>query len=281
MRRRAVTAIAVFAMMLFASIRPVIADVIVSPNQEVDIVEHLGEKLPLEIVLTDEQGRSSSLREHFGKERPIILSLVYYECPMLCSLVSQGLVRAMRNLDLELGRDYDAVTISFDPADSSEAAAKKRTGYLEALDRHDSDRVWPFFVAKPEAIQKLTDAVGFRYTPVPGSRELAHAAVVFVVSPDGTLSRYLYGVDFPPRDLRLALVEASAGRVGTTLDRVLLRCYRYDPATRRYALFISTYLRAGGVLILLVAGTILYRMWRRELKTNPKGGTSGEMGLPP
>lgn len=278
--RPALTIAAALMLVLFGYNRAA-ADVIVSPTQEVDVIEHLGEKLPLDIVLTDDRGRSAPLREHFGKERPVLLSLVYYECPMLCSLVSQGLVRAMRTLDLELGRDYDAVTVSFDPADTVDAAAKKRTGFLEALDRHDSDQVWPFFVAKPEAIQELTDAVGFGYVPVPGSRELAHAAVVFVVSPDGTLSRYLYGVDFPSRDLRLALVEASAGKVGTTLDRVLLRCYRYDPATRRYALFISTYLRAGGLLILLVAGTILYRMWRRELNSTPKGGTSGDMGLPP
>lgn len=266
---------------LFVGFRAAGADVVNSPNRDIDVIEHLGEKIPLDIVLSDNQGRVSTLGEYFGKERPVILSLVYYECPMLCSLVSQGLVRSMRSIDLELGRDYDAVTVSFDPGDTVQAAATKRTGYLEALDRHDSEAIWPFFVAKPEAIQRLTDAVGFKYVPVPGSRDLAHAAVIFVLSPDGTLSRYLYGVEYSPRDLRLALVEASAGKVGTTLDRVLLRCYRYDPATRRYALFISTYLRMGGVVILLVAGGLLYRMWRRELRANTEGGTSGGVGLPP
>lgn len=231
---------------------------------EVDVIERLGERLPLRLTVTDEQGRRRPLSDYFGNERPVIVSLVYYECPSLCTLVSRGLVRALRSLDLALGSDYDAVTLSFDPADTVEAASAKRRGYLEALDREASEPVWPFLTADAETIREITDTLGFRYSPVPNSRELAHAAVVFVLSPDGTISRYLYGVEFPLRDMRLALVEASAGKIGTSFDRILLRCYRYDPKSRRYALFITTYLRIGGALILLVATGFLYRLWRRD-----------------
>jgi len=244
------------------------AEVVELPNAQVDVVEHLGEKIPLDVLVTDQNGRRAPLAEHFGQGRPVLLSLVYYECPSLCGLVSQGLVKAMAAIDLEVGRDYEALTLSFDPKDTVEAAHLKRSIFLRALNVTDSTAAWPFLTADASAIQKVTDAVGFKYAPVPGSRDMAHAAVVFVLAPDGTLSRYLYGVSFPPRDLRFALVEASAGKVGTTLDRVLLRCYRYDPATRRYAFFISNYIRIGGLVILLFAGGLLYRLWRRELRSS-------------
>lgn len=244
------------------------ADVVEVPTQQVDVIEHLGEKLPLDVFVTDQHGRRAPLAEQFQKGRPVLLSLVYYDCPSLCDMVSQGLVRSMSSLDLELGKDYDALTLSFDPKDTVEAAVAKRNTFIQALNLTDSPAVWPFFTAEASVIQKVTEAVGFKYAPVPGSRDMAHAAVVFVLAPDGTLSRYLYGVSFPPRDLRLALVEASAGKIGTTLDRVLLRCYRYDPASRRYAFFISSYIRIGGLVILLLVGGLLYRLWRRELQAN-------------
>lgn len=242
------------------------------PSAKVDVIERLGERIPLDVLVTDQNGRRAFLREYFHRDRPVLLSLVYYECPSLCDLVSQGLVRAMRSVNLELGRDYDALTLSFDPQDSTSSARAKRVSFLRALNVASSTPLWPFLTADEDVIKKVTDAVGFQYAPVPGSRDIAHAAVVFVLTPDGTLSRYLYGVEFPPRDLRLALVEASAGKVGTAFDRVLLRCYRYDPATRRYAFFLSAYIRVGGLVILLGAGALLYRMVRRELRAR---GTEG------
>jgi len=244
------------------------AEAVELPSAQVDVIEHLGEKIPLDVLVTDQNGRQVPLGERFNQGRPVLLSLVYYECPSLCDMVSQGLVRSMRSIDLELGKDYDAVTLSFDPQDTVQAAVAKRKTFIRALNVTDSPAVWPFFTADASTIQKLTEAVGFQYAPVPGSRDMAHAAVVFVLAPDGTLSRYLYGVSFPPRDLRLALVEASAGKIGTTLDRVLLRCYRYDPASRRYAFFISSYIRIGGLVILLLVGGLLYRLWRREMRAN-------------
>lgn len=265
----------------FSHPRAALADMAAQPEPEIDVIEHLGETLPLGIEFTDDKGERGKLGDHFGRGRPVVVSLVYYECPTLCSLISRALVRSMRSLTLELGRDYDALTISFDPSDSPRAASEKRRGYLEAMDRDAADPVWPFLTGNADSIRQITDALGFRYSPVPGSRDLAHAAVVFIVSPDGVLSRYLYGVDFPVRDLRLALVEASAGKVGTTIDRVLLRCYRYDPASRRYALFISTYLRTGGVVILLIVGGVLYRMWRRELRRATKTEAASTIEIPP
>lgn len=258
---------ALLALLFFVSLAPSPRASEATPppvGPEVDVVEHLGERLPLDLSVTDERGNRRRLGDYFTKGRPVIFSLVYYECPTLCALVSRGLVRAMRAVDLSLGRDYDAITLSFDPADTVEAASAKRRGYLEALDRESSDPVWPFLTADAPTIRDLTDALGFRYSPVPGSRDLAHAAVVFVLSPDGTISRYLYGVDFPIRDMRLALVEASAGKVGTSFDRILLRCYRYDPESRRYALFITSYLRTGGALILLGFVALSYRLWKRD-----------------
>lgn len=241
------------------------ADAVPPPLEKVDIVEHLGAKLPLDAELRDPSGAWRPLSSYLSNGRPVVLSLAYFDCPMLCSLLLRGLTRTMRSMDLKLGRDYDALTVSFDPSDDIRVAAEKRRGYLQELDLPDTAPVWPFLTGQPDSIRRLTDALGFRYTPVPHSREFAHAAAIYVIEPDGTVSRYLYGVEFPVRDLKLAVIEASAGRVGSSFDRILMRCYRYDPASRHYALFISTYFRIAGVVILAVFGFFLFRFWRREL----------------
>lgn len=247
-----------------------------APLEQVDIVERLGAKLPLDAEFRDTTGAWRPLSSYLAAGRPVVLSFAYFDCPMLCSLVLSGLTRAMRQLGLKLGRDFDALTVSFDPADDFRVAAKKRRGYLQELDFTDSGPVWPFLTGQPDSIRRLTDALGFRYAPVPHSREFAHAAAIYVITPDGEVSRYLYGVSFPARDLKLAIVEASAGRVGSSFDRLLLRCYRYDPASRRYALFVSGYFRVAGVVVLALVGGTIFRFWRRELASSrrdaPKHG---------
>lgn len=242
-----------------------------TPVDRVDIVEHLGAKLPLDAEFRDSTGAFRPLSSYLSSGRPVVLSFAYFDCPMLCSLLLNGLTRSMQTMDLKLGRDYDALTVSFDPADDFRVAAKKRHGYLQELDVADGVPVWPFLTGQPDPIRRLTDALGFRYAPVPHSRELAHAAAIYVITPDGDVSRYLYGVEFPVRDLKLAIVEASAGRVGSSFDRLLLRCYRYDPASRRYALFVASYFRVAGVVILALVGGLIFRLWRRELSSSSKG----------
>jgi protein SCO1/2 len=229
-----------------------------APLAGVEIVERIGQTIPLDVELQDSTGRGIRLREALRGGRPVLLTLAYTRCPMLCDVVVQGLIGALRSLDLRLGRDYDALTISFDPTEEVAAAARKRRTYLEALGRDAQEEVWPFLVGSAEAIHVLTDGLGFVVRAVPRSREIAHPAAAFILTPDGRISRVLQGVGTPARDLRLALVEASAGRTGRTIDRLLLHCYRYDPATHRYGLYVAGVLRGGALVILLSATALLF-----------------------
>lgn len=230
----------------------------------VDIVERLGEQIPPGLAFTDGQGRRFTLADKLAGGRPLILSLVYYECPMLCSLLSSGLVQAMKGSGLELGRDFDALTISFSPTEKPAQAAERQGHYLQALGRAEAAPAWTFAVGEQAQIAALTEAVGFQYQRDERTGQYAHLAALYVLTPQGKISRYLYGVTFNPRDLKLALLEAGEGRVGSTLERLLLTCYRYDPARRKYAFFLNTTLRAGGLVILAGVTTLLVSLWRRE-----------------
>jgi protein SCO1/2 len=233
----------------------------------VDIVEHLGQELPADVDLVDEQGRLVRLGDYFHKDRPVVLSLVYYDCPMLCHLVLNGLVSTLKQMDLVPGRDFSLITVSFSPAETPAQAHERQRGHLQALNNKVAPADWPFLTGREPQLRTLADAVGFRYRYDPATRQYGHPAALFVLSPSGKITRYLYGVQFPPRDLKLALLEAAQGRVGTTLDRVLLQCYRYDPASRRYGLFVFGFMRTGGALVLLALALLLGRYWRRELRS--------------
>jgi protein SCO1/2 len=198
------------------------------------------------------------------------MALVYYECPMLCGLVLGGLARAMKQTGLELGRDFDALSVSFDPREKPAQATVRQKAYLQALDRPEARGDWAFLVGAEPDIRAVTDSVGFHYAYDPQTKQYAHAAAIFVLTPEGKVSRYLYGVEFPGRDLRLALVEASQGRVGTSFDRFLLTCYRYDPASRKYQPFALGMLRLGGAAALVgLAGLIAGLVWRERRKARP------------
>lgn len=234
--------------------------------QGVDIEERLGERIPLDAAFTGADGQPVKLRELFGKGRPVVMSLVYYNCPMLCGLVLGGMARSMRESGLELGKDYDAVTVSFDPRETSKLAAERQRGYLQAVGHPDRPERWAFLTGQEPEIKALTGAVGFRYAYDEQTKQYAHAAAIFVLTADGKVSRYLYGIDFPSRDLRLAVVEAGEGRVGTSFDKLLLTCYRYDAASRTYEPYIVGFVRIAALTVFAGLASILAVYWRRELK---------------
>ena len=225
----------------------------------VDVVEHIGQQVPLDVVLTDANGYMRPLRTFVSGKRPVLLTLVYYRCPMLCNVLLGGMVRGLRQTGWQLGQEYDAVTISFDPEDRPADAAQKQRGYLQALGA--PEHLWPFLTGDARPI---VDAVGFKARRDPSTGQFAHVAVAFVLTPQGKISRYLYGIEFPPDQLKLALGEASGGKVGSSFERFLLHCYRWDPATRRYGFFIRNYFRVGGLVLLAGVSLLLGRLWWRE-----------------
>lgn len=232
--------------------------------REVDIDEHLGRPLDKALRFTDAQSKGVQLGEYLSDGKPVVLVLAYYQCPMLCGLVLKGLTDELKHVGLDLGEQYRALTISFDPRDRPEAARQKQASTLSGLGQPDRATAWPFLVSDETESQALADALGFRFAYDPRTDQYAHPAVVFVLTPDGRISRYLYGVSFPARDLRLALVEASQGKIGTIVDRVLLTCYRYDPATRRYGPYILGFIRIGALAILIIITAMLGIFWRGE-----------------
>lgn len=237
-------------------------------SSNIDVIERLNERLPEDPRFFDAFLNQLAVKDLYGHGKPVLLSLVYFECPMLCSLVMQGLVKGLNESGLELGKDYQAVTISFNPRDTPRDTAVYQQGYLQKLNSAKSAHAqdWLFLTGNEGAIHQVADAVGFKYRWDEQTKQFDHPAVAVVLTPDGRISRYLYGVTFPPRDLRLALVEASGGKVGTSFDRVLLECFRYDPATRRYGLYVWGFVRGGALLAFLGLAGLLAVLWRREYR---------------
>jgi protein SCO1/2 len=233
---------------------------------DVGVEERLNESIPADLSFTDSTGKRVQLKELLTAEKPVLLTLVYYRCPMLCNLVLSGMARAMKDTGLALGEDYRVITVSIDPSETPQLAAEKKRGYLQAINRPGDDPNWAFLVGGEQEIKALAQSVGFRYTYDDSIKQYAHSAVSFVLTPEGKISRYLYGVDYPARDVRLSMVEASRGRVGTSFDRVMLTCYRYDPATRRYGPYVRGFIRLGGLAIFTALSMLLAVLWRREIK---------------
>lgn len=233
--------------------------------RNVGIDQKLDTQLPPGIRVIDESGRDSALGEYF-RGKPVVLALVYYKCPMLCDMVLNGMLRAFRTLSLDAGRDFDVVTVSFDPNDTPAIASQKKANYLEKYGRPGAAEGWHFLTAKESGIQELTAAAGFRYTYDENAKQFIHASAIMVLTPEGRLSRYFYGVEYPPRDLRLALVEASNFRIGNRVDQLLLYCFHYDPTTGKYGLIITRTIRLGGMLtVLALVGGIV------ALSRRPRG----------
>lgn len=231
--------------------------------RDVGIDQRLNEQLPLEAVFRDEMGRQVRLGDYFGG-RPVILSLVYYDCPMLCTMVLNGLVRTLRSLPLSAGTDFDVVTLSFDPTEGPELAAAKKEQYITSYRRSGAEQGWHFLTGDEPSIHLVTEEAGFRYTYDPKTGQYAHASGIMVLTPKGKIARYLYGIEYPARDLRLALVEASANRIGSPVDQVLLYCFHYDPATGKYGLVIMNVIRVLGGATVLILATFMVVMFRRD-----------------
>jgi protein SCO1/2 len=238
--------------------------------QDVRIDERLGNKVPLDLQFVDWNGAPYAFRSAFDGHKPVVLALVYYDCPMLCGLILTGIAKAMRENGLVLGKDFEAVTVSFDPDEKPAQGAERRRGYLQSIGVSDAGRTWPFLVGTEQASRALADAVGFHYAKDQATGEWAHMAAIFVLGPDGTVSRYLYGIEYAPKDLRLALVEAAGGRVGTSFDRFLLTCYRYDPASRKYEPYALGIVRAGGALVLAALVALIGGLLWRERKAKAR-----------
>ena len=231
--------------------------------QEVGIDQKLGAAVPLDLAFKDETGRDVQLRDYFGS-KPVILTLNYYECPMLCTLTLNGLVSSLRAVMLEPGKDFNIVTVSINPKEGPALAKAKKESYVRTYAHEGAAGAWHFLTGKQEAIETLASAVGFRYTFDAETGQYAHAAGIIVLTPDGHVSRYFYGVEFIARDVRLGLVEASEGKIGTVTDAILLFCYHYDPSTGKYTGAALTAMRLGGIVTIALIVAFVFIMWRRE-----------------
>lgn len=225
--------------------------------------QKLNNQVPLDLPFVDENGRDVVLRDYFGA-RLVVLVLAYYNCPMLCSLVLNGAVAALQTLSFDAGRDFEFVVVSFDPGDTPALALDKKSSYLPRYGRPRGEAGFHFLTGRESSIKALTDAVGFRYAYDAAIGQFAHPSLITVLTPEGKVSRYLFGIDFPGYDLRLALVEAAGGRIGTPVDQALLFCYHYDPATGKYGLAILDLVRLGGILTLAAVGVFIVTTLRRE-----------------
>jgi protein SCO1 len=231
--------------------------------QQVGIDQHLNQQVPLHLVFKDETGRDVQLGEFFGK-RPVILALVYYECPMLCTQVLNGLVSTLGVMNFDVGREFDVVAVSINPRETPELAAGKKQVYLDRYKRPQSAAGWHFLTGKDENIKQLAAAVGFRYAFDPEIQQYAHGAGVELLTPKGVISKYFYGIEFSARDIRFGVIEASDERIGTAIDDALLLCYHYDPSTGKYGATAMGAIRIGAVATMLGLGTFLFVSLRKE-----------------
>ena len=233
--------------------------------QGVGITQRLDQQVPLNLQFRDEAGRLVPLGSFFhGK--PVLLALVYYRCPMLCTQILNGVASSLKAVSFDPGKDFEVVSVSFDPKDTPELAASKKQSYLRRYNRPNTENGWHFLTGDPANIKALTDAVGFHYKYDPASDQFAHASGIMILTPEGRLSRYFYGVEYAPRDVRLGLVEASSNKIGNPVDEALLFCFHYDPATGKYGAIAINLLRLVGGGFALIGGAFLVFAFRREAR---------------
>jgi len=250
----------------------VVSSTLPAPLREIGFDQNIDRPLPLDTTFRNEAGATVHLGDYFGK-RPVVLVFAYYDCPMLCTMVINGLSSALGVLSLNPGKDFEIVTVSFNPHDTPASATAKKAAYLERYRRPGSAEGWHFLTGDQPQIDRVTKAAGFRYVWDEQTKQYAHPSGVIVATPDGLLAKYLFGIEYGPRDLRLAIVEASQGKVGTAADALLLYCYHYDPMTGRYGLAIMRAVRIAGAATVLAIGTFIVVMVRRERYGAP--GTPG------
>ncbi|HEX6126800.1 MAG TPA: SCO family protein [Pyrinomonadaceae bacterium] len=238
--------------------------------QEIGIQQKLGEQLPLDTLVTNDEGKSVKLGSMFEHGRPVVLAFVYYECPMLCNEVLNGLTGSLKGISLEAGKDFDVIALSFDARENEkpDLAKNKKAAYMERYGRPGSEKGWHFLTASQPSIDAITKAAGFAYRWDEKSNQFAHAGGVMVVTPQGKMSRYFYGIDYSPRDLKLGLMESANNKVGTAADQLLLYCYHYDPSTGKYGFAVLNLIRAGAVMTLLGMAAMGFVFWRRGRKVD-------------
>lgn len=251
------------------------------PNQKpsildnVGIDQHLNQQLPLDLNFMDEHGQPVLLRQYFG-QKPVIITMVYFTCPMLCSQVLSGLTFTLNGMSgCNVGREFDVLVVSFDPRDTPQDALQNKDRYIKRYRREGSDQGWHYLTGKKEQIDALAQALGFRYAWDPENQQYAHASGIMLLTPDGHISQYYYGIDFPPRDVHLGLVEASKGKIGSIVDALVLYCYHYDPRQGRYGVAIFNVLRISALATVLLLGGLVFWLLRRERKAK-----SDELGYP-
>jgi protein SCO1/2 len=231
---------------------------------EVGIDQKLNDNVPLDCVFNDENGKQVTLGEYFHQSKPVILSLVYYECPMLCTQILNGMATSLKNLEFSAGKEFTVLSISINPDEKPPLAKKKQKTYVAEYGRAGAENGWHFLTGDEPSIKKLADAVGFHYVYDPETKVYAHASGIMVATPEGKLARYFYGVEYEPRDLRFAIMEASKENIGSPVDKLLLLCYHYDPMTGKYGPVIQNVLRIGGALTILVVGGMIFLLIRRD-----------------
>jgi protein SCO1/2 len=232
--------------------------------KDIGIDEKGGAMLPLDTVFKDEHGQIVSLGDYFHKDRPVILQLSYFGCPMLCTLVANGMVDSLNDLKLEMGKDFEVINLSFDPSENSTLASLKKQSFLSAYNRPAGAASWHFLTGEKDSIDRVTRAVGFRYKWIESNHQFSHPAAIMLLTPEGKISRYLYGVKFDPKTLRLSLVEASEGKIGTTTDQILLTCFHYDKYAGKYNVAAMNVMRLGGVTTVLILGAVIGTWLIRE-----------------
>lgn len=233
--------------------------------RDVGIDQRLNEQVPLDVQFKDEYGNTVQLGQYF-KNKAVILALVYYDCPMLCHQVLSGLESSLRTMNFDAGRDFDVVALSFDPRETPALAEKTRTAYLSRYNRPGTEHGWHFLTGDEASIRRVADAVGFKYAWDAETNQYAHAGAVMLLTPGGRVSRYFYGIEYSPKDLRLGLVEASENRIGSVVDAVLLYCYHYDPATGKYGVVVMNVMKMAGVLTIIGVAVLLFILRRLDLK---------------
>ena len=241
--------------------------------KDVRIDQKLDGQVPLQLPFVDEQGRDVKLGDYFGS-RPVVLALVYYQCPMLCTLVLNGTVASLETMSLTAGKDFDLVAVSFNPGEAPSLAATAKADIVKRYGRKGTESGFHFLTGRSEAIAALADAVGFRYAWDPAINQYAHPAAITVLTPAGKVSRYFFGVEYSPRDLRLGLVEASGGKIGTAVDQALLYCYHYDPFTGKYGLALMSLIRLAGAATAIVLGASIFMALRRERRQENAAGAA-------
>jgi protein SCO1 len=232
--------------------------------QKVGINQKMGAQIPLDLPFVDESGQDVTLRQYFGK--PVIMALVYYQCPSLCNMVLNGLLRSIKSLDMAAGNQYEVIAVSFDPRETPQIAAAKKQTYLKDYERPGGQQGWHFLTGPETSSKLLADAVGFRYVYDSLTNQYAHSSAIIILTPAGRVARYFYGIDYPQRDLRLGLVEASSERIHSPTDQVLLYCFHYDPTTGKYALVVMNLLRLAALITLGALVTFMAFMFRRDFR---------------